>query len=430
MAVQPIPAPARRREALLLLASLLGILGLLGRAIFMIVTGLDAASGAGGDSAGGVLDALGMLACAGMLAPTFVHSLRRLRGGEIRPARVPPARFWPLAALAAIWVGSVAAGSVLSASVLSEEPGFAWIAVAPFFLAGVSLPIAGLSWIAAGGQPAGSARRLWAAFGLSMAGSTLLALVAEYAVLGAAALVFIAAAAANPDWLTLAQQLRDQLSGAAGMEAVLNVLAPYLTNPLALLAVLAFAAGIGPLIEEAVKPAAVWLLGRRLRSPAEGFALGALCGAGFSMLEGMAAASGATEMLGFGLIGRAASSLMHITASALVGWGIASARLGRRPWRLAGAYLLGVGIHSLWNGSAVLAVFGALRFMLAGAGPDLLGGLAMLVGLATLGLLLAVMLVLLPLISARLRSASRGPGQAGPAQAAAAGDDIIAPPIP
>jgi RsiW-degrading membrane proteinase PrsW (M82 family) len=256
-----------------------------------------------------------------------------------------------------------------------------------------------------------------------MAGSTLLAILIEYVVIGLAALVFGIAAIAHPEWMAIARQVQEQVTGAGDMQAMLTVLAPYLTNPLVILAVLAFAAGIGPLIEEAAKPAAIWLLGRRLRSPAEGFALGALCGAGFALLEGLMAASGAASMLGFGLLARAASSLMHITASGLVGWGIAAARLERRPGRFVIAYLLAAALHGLWNGSVVVAVFGALRFTvpLEGSGPDLLGGLAVLAGMGMLLLLLAAMLVALPLLSVRLR-----PRQAVPAALPA--NDIIAPP--
>jgi hypothetical protein len=269
---------------------------------------------------------------------------------------------------------------------------------------------------------------LWAVFGLGMVGSTVTAVLAEYAVVGLGALAFGIAAIAHPEWMTVIQQLKDQVTGAGDMQAILTVLAPYLTNPLVLLAVLAFAAGIGPLIEEAAKPAVLWLLGKSLRSPAEGFALGALCGAGFALLEGMMAASGAAATLGFGLVGRVASSLMHITASGVVGWGIASARLEKRPGRFVGAYLLAVSLHGLWNGSVILAVYGALRFMVTGGtgiatNPDLPGVLALLAGLGLLAALLVAMLVVLPLLSGRLRA-----GQPVPVPVPA--NDIIAPPTP
>ena len=424
--MQVNPVPNRRSEVLLLVFSIAGILGLLGRAVYLVVVGLDSFDPAQVDDlAASMLDALSMLFCAGLLFPMLIYGLRRLKGGEIPAARIRPAALWRLALLAGGWL----LGIILF-DLLSTKLSYGWIAAAPLFLLGVALPIAGLVWMAVGGQPAGSRRRLWAVFGLSMTGSTVLALLAEYALVGLGVLLFGLAATGHPEWMSMAQQVKDQVAGASDMQAMLTVLAPYLRNPLVLLALLAFAAGIGPLIEEAAKPAAIWLLGKRLRSPAEGFALGALCGAGFALLEGMMAASGAGSgaadgfgpSLGLGLVARAAGSLMHITASGLVGWGIASARLERRPGRFAAAYLLAVTLHGLWNGSAILAVFGALRFMVPAFPPDLVGGLAMLAGLGMLVLLLVGMLVILPLISARLRAQQ-------PALAMPPANDIIAPPI-
>jgi RsiW-degrading membrane proteinase PrsW (M82 family) len=237
---------------------------------------------------------------------------------------------------------------------------------------------------------------------------------------GIAVLAAAIVAVFSPEFQRVLQQIWKQATIASDVQTILVTLAPYLTNPLVLLLALAFAAVCVPLIEETLKPAAVWLLGRRLRSPAEGFALGALCGAGFAMLEGMQAANGMAQMLGIGLVARAASSLMHVTASGLMGWGIASARLEKRHKRLAGTFLLSVGIHGLWNGSVVLAVFGALRFSLQETSPDLISILLVTAGMGILGFMLIMILVLLPIINLRLRPAPQA--IATPRQS-----DIIAP---
>jgi hypothetical protein len=95
--------------------------------------------------------------------------------------------------------------------------------------------------------------------------------------------------------------------------------------------------------------------------------------------------------------------MMHITASGIMGWAIASFRLDKRVWGLVGKYLLAVGIHSLWNGSAVLGVFGALRFTLQNAFPDLLGSLLVMTGIGILGALMVTITVLLPILNRRFR---------------------------
>ena len=108
-------------------------------------------------------------------------------------------------------------------------------------------------------------------------------------------------------------------------------------------------------------------------------------------------------MLGFSLAGRATSSLMHITASGLMGWAIASALLEKRYGRLAWTYLLSMAIHGLWNGSVLLAVYGGLRLSIQTTSTDLLDGLSIVVGVGLLGAILVSILVILPIINRRLR---------------------------
>jgi len=192
-------------------------------------------------------------------------------------------------------------------------------------------------------------------------------------------------------------------ANAGDVQALLTILAPTITNPLIIISILVFAAVLTPLIEEAVKPAVIWVLGKHLRSPSEGFVLGALCGAGFAMLEGLMAVTGTTQMWGFGLAGRAAASLMHITSSGILGWGIASAQLEKRYWRLALTYLFSVSIHGFWNGSAIMAVYGALRMMVQNMQIDIPSMLFMLGGVGMLFLELVLLLSSLPLINRHLR---------------------------
>ena len=415
--MQPTIVHDRRRDILLLIFSIVGIVGLMGRGVYLAITGFSSFNLASStDLASSFLGAVSMVFCAAMLLPILVYCARKLKGQEIRPAKLPPVKFWQVAVLIGAWLFIIIIGSIIN-----NLFKYGWVVATPFFLLGVAMPIAGLVWIAIGGLPTGSRRRLWAAFGIGMTGSTLGAILLEYLLVGIAALVAVTVAASHPEWRAAIEQVRNQIANASDVQTLLTTLAPYLTNPLVLLLALVFAAVLAPIIEETLKPAAVWLLGKRLRSPAEGFALGALCGAGFAMLEGMNAASGMTQMLGVGLAARATSSLMHITASGLMGWAIASARLEKRYGRLAGTYLLSISIHGLWNGSVILAVFGALRLTLQSASPDLLGALLVVTGIGILGSMLVTIMVVLPVINRRLRPAA--PVTDTPSQ-----NDIIAPP--
>ncbi len=397
--MQPNLISHRRLDILLLIFSMVGILGLAGRGIYLVITGLTSFKlGSIDELASSLFDAVGMFFCAALLLPLLILCIRKLKGGEIHQAKLPQVKFWQAVVFVVAWVFVIVLGSVLLG--LRESVG---LVALPFFLLGIVLPVVALVWVAVGGLPSGSWRRFWAAFGIGMTGSTLGAMLLEYSFVGIAALAAGIVAASNPEWLAIFQRVRNQVTDAGDVQTLLTTLAPYLTNPLVLLLALAFAAVLAPVIEETLKPAAVWLLGKRLRSPAEGFALGALSGAGFSLLEGTLAASGSTQMLGVGIAGRAASSLMHITASGLMGWGIASARLENRYGRLAGAYLVSISIHGLWNGSVILAVFGALRLTLPGAGSDPLGILFIVAGIGILGSMLVAIMILLPIVNRRLR---------------------------
>jgi uncharacterized membrane protein len=94
---------------------------------------------------------------------------------------------------------------------------------------------------------------------------------------------------------------------------------------------------------------------------------------------------------------------MHITSSGVLGWAIASAQLEKRYRRLVLTYLLSVSIHGLWNGSAIMAVYGALRMMVQNMQIDFPSVLFMLGGLGMLFLELVLLLTALPLINHRLR---------------------------
>jgi hypothetical protein len=398
------PPVRRTRDTLLLLFALLSLLVLVGRSIYVVVTGyMVAASNA--EFSASTYGALSTFFIAALLLPMIILTVRHLKGQAIRSAAILPVKVWQIIVILAGWIISI-----IAASLLSGWQDFGWAIAIPFFLLGMTLPIIGLLWIAVGGIETGSWRRLWGTLGLSMTLSTLLALVMELITVVIAVGLVIFVAVLDPSLRLAFEQLVNQVQDTTNIEALLPLLTPYLDNPVLLISVLLFASVFAPLIEELMKPLAVWLVGKRLRSPAEGFALGAICGAGFTLWEGLLAASGAPTMLGFTMAGRATSSLMHITVSGLMGWGIASAILQKRYGRLAGIYALAVAIHGLWNGAVLLTVYGSLKLTLQGVQQlDMVAGALTAIGLGILGLMLISILVLLPIINYRLRKKTAPP---------------------
>ena len=60
---------------------------------------------------------------------------------------------------------------------------------------------------------------------------------------------------------------------------------PFFSDPIILLVALVAIAGVVPLLEELPKPLAVWVMGGRKITPAEGFVLGAIAGGAFAVQE-------------------------------------------------------------------------------------------------------------------------------------------------
>jgi RsiW-degrading membrane proteinase PrsW (M82 family) len=170
-------------------------------------------------------------------------------------------------------------------------------------------------------------------------------------------------------WVTSQPALMAELERAMGQiliapsdpQALLDIFAPYLSNPWVIAATIGAAALLVPMIEELLKPLGVLLLAGRNPTQADGFVAGALCGAAFGLVESLLyltnpAGDGWAELA----VGRTGTVLLHTATTALVGWALARAWRGRGGLRLLGAYLLAVALHGLWNGLAVLTGFGAI----------------------------------------------------------------------
>jgi hypothetical protein len=336
--------------------------------------------------------ASGLFLCTILLIPSLYYSLRRLVDKPILTAIIRPFRFWQVIVILALWAVAVLLGDWLGNNLNVSWP------VTPFFsLPAIALPVLTLLWIGLGGLPLGSRQRLWGTFGIGLLAGPGLATLAEFAIYLGFAVLGIVFLLIHPEWTNTFSRIQAQLSTARDLDTMLTILAPYLVNPLVILLAFVVMSGLVPLIEELVKPVAVWLLASRLRTPAQGFALGALSGAGFALVEGL------VEGWSTLVLARAGGSLMHILASGLMGWGIASAWKERRILRLIGSYALSVSIHGLWNGMAVTIMFGGLRVFLAVNGSDALGVFLVTAGMVVLAILSMFTLIALILINRKLR---------------------------
>ncbi len=290
---------------------------------------------------------LGSLSFPVVLGNAARFSLQRLQGRK--QENILRLRFsWRvLAGLTVVWGGSVLLGQYFS-----QQESASLVLTGLFHLPAVFLPvIITLMW-ATGGLDLGTPLRTWGVLAVGALFVPLLSSLFELMIVLAAAMVAWVGLLNRPDLLKEIILLGRTVS-ATGMDAAR--LQTFLqTYPQVNWLLLAYFALLIPLTEELLKPLALWMLGRRLQSEAQGFALGALSGAIFAWYENLMAGSSslAGDWVGSVLV-RALTPAVHILSSALVGWGIAKWQREGRWQGFASRFALALFLHGAWNGLAI-----------------------------------------------------------------------------
>jgi hypothetical protein len=345
--------------------------------------------------------------CSLLLLPSAWHALRRLQG---KPAavRADQGRPHPLVVLALTGAGCLVALGV--GYLVSQDGQFSWWALPPLQILAIGLPVYGVFYLGRYGLPGSSPQRAWGVFGVGLTLGPVLMIVVEVLIMIAFLVAAAVYVAIQPDLAqeitNLAKQLEylDPLS-----EEALLLLSPYLLRPEVSLAAIFFAAGVVPLVEELLKPIGVWFLLRRKLTPAEGFVAGLLSGAAFALVESLGNTSSGGETWAVMALARSGTGVMHILASGLVGWGLASACTHRRYLRLVGAYLAAVTLHGLWNALAVTAV--GMSLLVVTGGDLALAGVVAMIALLGMAMLTLSGLAALAWVSWRLRQTQPAPAE-------------------
>ena len=403
--MQTSSPPQKWLYVMLSIGNLTGLTLFLGAASLLAMSSLFnllvPATDRSGDPASSFLLAFALGLCALVFIPAAYYSLQQALGKPIRSVNIRQARAWQIVTFGIAWIGC----SFLS-NFLYGEFSLGWLAAAPFFLAAIGLPVAALVWIGLGGLPLGSRNRFWSSLALSTSIAPLVAALLEFGLGLGLFILVVMVLVFRPDWLSSLQQLANQLSNITDFDKGTQLIAPILMNPVAITIMFLVMSVFIPLIEEAVKPLVVWGCGRRLHNATEGFALGVLCGAGFALVEGLMAASSPSQGWGTLLVARAGGSLMHITASGLMGWAIASAWQGKRL-RLLWTYLVSVSIHGLWNVAAVLSFLANLQTYLQASDGSTVTNMLSLASGGIIAVIVPAILVVLILINRHLQSTVR-----------------------
>lgn len=256
----------------------------------------------------------------------------------------------------------IATGLVLLIGKFTEtNQSINWLILPLLTIPASAIPVWLLFRLGSKDLPSQSRWRNWATFGLSISLTPFLLLILEILVIVFVFFIVVIFVVADPElareFETLASQFR--FIDPTSADDAINLFTPYLTRPGVLIPALALFSVIFPMMEEAFKPLGVWLLAGKLTSQAQGFAMGALCGAGFALVETLSVSAQTDDWASL-LIARIGTSAMHITTSALIGSGILAAFREKRYLRLLATYLLAVLLHGTWNFLALANSFSAI----------------------------------------------------------------------
>jgi protease prsW family protein len=258
----------------------------------------------------------------------------------------------------------IAAGlSILAGNWVGRIEVVNWLVLPFLTIPAVVLPLGELLALGTRNLPLATRWQSWSILGLGMTLIPFILLILEIVIAIVLFFGVIAYILAQPELAYRLQGISQQILVLGPQsEAAFELLSPLLTKPGVIVTALIYTAVFVPAVEELFKPLGVWLLATRLDSSAQGFALGALSGASYALIETIGV-SGQGEWASL-LFTRIGTGLLHITTSALMGAAIVSALRQRRYFRLLGTYLLAITLHGLWNTSAILYSFSSLAKML------------------------------------------------------------------
>lgn len=335
----------------------------------------------------------GMLLISLLCVPGLVLSFLRLNGRPLPtwPALRLPAEMAALAVLvlfgAAVLIGTLTSTVSLGALIFP-------LAV----MLGAILPLLFYILIGTRGLSLPGPMRAASSAVLSITAVMPMAFTIEMILLVLALVLVGIRLSAQPELL---QELSQQMN-TLGAELTTAQISTFIQQPGVIPGVLFYTCVVAPFIEELLKPLAVWLLAWRKPAPVQGFVLGMLGGACFALIEAVSALSMPDASGGWwaGPVARAGTGLLHVAASGLMGWAIASAFQRRKFLPLVGAYAASVLLHSTWN------FFGTLQGLQEYVTIQPWSGFAA----ASVPVLIALSLILLAvllLLNARLRREAR-----------------------
>jgi RsiW-degrading membrane proteinase PrsW (M82 family) len=202
--------------------------------------------------------------------------------------------------------------------------------------------------------PPDSAQRSWGAFGTGLTLTPVITFLIEVLILLIIGIFWLFLIQASPeleqDIIYLANLINES---SIDSEISTRWIGEFVSRPEVTGTILLYLSFLIPLVEELLKPLAVYFLMRRKLQPWEGFVLGATAGAGFALFENLTIGAG-VETWTFVTLTRVGTAAIHILTTGLIGWGLASAVTEKKYGRLAGSFIASVTLHGVWNGLNII----------------------------------------------------------------------------
>ena len=221
--------------------------------------------------------------------------------------------------------------------------------------------------------PDQSANRFWGTVASGLGLTPLVTFILEILILIGIGLVWLVLMDLVPgirqDLLDLATQFQNSSGDPGALQQALGV---FVARRGVLFTLFTYVAFLIPVVEEFLKPAAVWLLLRRKPSSWEGFVIGATSGAGYALFENLTIGA-AADAWTFLTLTRIGTATVHIFTAGLMGWGLASAFQEKKYLRMIGSYLGAVILHGAWNGLNILSAVAEFAAVQTRIGPFVVG---------------------------------------------------------
>ena len=233
-------------------------------------------------------------------------------------------------------------------------------ATAPLNIFAILLPLWWFMEVGRRNLDQNGGQRNWGMVNFSAFISMPIIILVEIILLGIALAFGILWLIQQPEFAPVFQLLQSQAaSDPQVIESMLQDLLPIIQRPGWITAGFIGISLIIPLVEELLKPLALWFLIKRKIAPAQGFTAGLLCGATFALLESLyaiIAVSADTWLIT--AIGRVGTGLLHILTTGLTGWALASSWQDGKYLRIGLTFTTSVLIHGVWNFFALLMGIG------------------------------------------------------------------------